>query len=197
MIRANLLPRRRETLSLLAFEIESDLVREMALALTIVAVVAALGIGIERYRIDRLEIAATGLETQVAANTAQRETSRRLMLAVARYQEFGRQARLYRRSGAVAAIAIARLGNSLPPSVWVDDITRVDDGYSLSGGSRSIVSIAGAVAALARDNPNAKASLTSIDNSSQSAASVKFVARVIAEPISIATPAAPRGALVK
>ena len=180
MIRANLLPRRRETLSFFSFEFESDLLREVGFALAIVFLVTAFGIGIERYRIDRLANAAAALEAEVAAQAPDRERSRRLMVDVARYQQFERDAREYRRSGPVAAVAIARIGNSLPPGVWVYDITHVDDGYTLSGASHTLESVAEAIASLARESPDARASLVSIDNSEESIKAVKFAARVTA-----------------
>ena len=192
MIRANLLPRRRETVSLFSFELDIDLLREMGLGLAIVAIVALIGIGIERFRLDSYANAAAGLEAQVAANAARREDSRRLMLDVARYQEFEREEAQYRRSGAVAAIAVARIGNSVPANVWVNDITRVENGFTLTGGSHSLDAIAGTISSLARDNPNAHASLSGIENSEQAGKGVHFSAKVVSEPVPTAPPVVAR-----
>jgi Tfp pilus assembly protein PilN len=190
VIRANLLPRRRETISVLSFEFELDLLREIGLAVAIVLVVAMIGIEIERLRVDRLADAASGLEARVAANAPQREESRQLMLDVARYQEFEREASAYRRSGTLAATAVANIGNAVPQNVWVDEITRADNGYTIAGGSRSVDSLAGAIALLGRARPSDRASLVNISNRERDGAGVHFTARLApvaaasAQPIS-------------
>jgi Tfp pilus assembly protein PilN len=193
VIRANLLPRRRETINAFSFELELDLLREIGLALAIVLVVAMIGIEIERVRVDRLTDAATQLEARVAANAPQREESRQLMLDVARYQEFEREASAYRRSGTLAATAVATIGNAVPEHVWVDEITRADNGYTIAGGSRSVDSLAGAIASLGRARPNDRASLVNISNRERDGAGVHFTARLA--PIAAASaqplPAAP------
>jgi hypothetical protein len=179
MIRANLLPRRRETLSVLSFELELDLLKEIGLSLAIVLIVALIGVEIERLRIDRLAGAASELEARVAANAPEREMTRRLMLEVAHYQEFEREAGTYRRSGATAAIAVARIGNSVPQNVWVDEISRVDNGYTIEGGAHSVDSLAGAISSLGHVEPSDRASLVNVTNDDRSGGGVHFSARLV------------------
>ncbi len=188
MIRANLLPRRRETINAFSIEIELDLLREFALACAIVFVVAIIGVEIEHLRIDRLTDAASQLETRVAADATQREQSRQLMLDVARYQEFEREASAYRRSGTLAATAVATIGNAVPEHVWVDEITRADNGYTIAGGSRSVDSLAGAIASLGRAQPNDRASLVNISNRERDGAGVHFTARLAPAAVASAQP---------
>ncbi len=178
VIRANLLPRRRETISAFSFELELDLLRELGLAIAIVVVVAMIGVEIERLRVDRLADAASQLEARVAANAPQREESRQLMLDVARYQEFEREASANQRSGTLAATAVATIGNAVPENVWVDEITRADNGYTIAGGSRSVDSLAGAIASLGRARPTDRASLVNISNRERGGAGVHFTARL-------------------
>jgi hypothetical protein len=190
MIRANLLPRRRETLNVLSFELEFDLLKEIGLALAIVLIVTLIGVQIERLRIDRLSSAADDLEARVAANAPQRETTRRLMLEVAHYQEFEREEGTYRRSGALAALAIARIGNSVPQNVWVDEISHVDNGYAIEGGAHSVDSLAGAIASLGSAEPSDRASLVNVTNTDHSGSGVHFSARLMPPVAPSSAPAA-------
>ncbi len=188
VIRANLLPRRRETISLLSIEIDLDIVREIGIALAIVFAVVLIGIAIERLRIDRISAAASGAEALVAQNAPRREELRRLMLDVARYQEFEREAAAYSRSGAVAALRVARIGNSVPANVWVDEIARADGGYTISGGSHTVDALASTISALGRVGSDERATLVSITNHGNPGANVHFSAR-LAPPAVVPVPA--------
>ena len=178
MIRANLLPRPKERVLLLGLDIDVDYLRQAVVGLAIVVAVALLGIGIESLRLHRLEAAAADADAAIAAGAPARAESKRLALDVARYQEFSREARLYRRSGADAAVALARIGNTLPDRVWLDAMDHDAGGYRLTGGSHSVDALGGTILAIGRALPSARASLVNIDNHDAARNGVRFTARV-------------------
>lgn len=180
MIRANLLPRPKETLEAYGIELDADYLRQAALGLAIVIVVAFLGIGIEQLHVTRLRIAAERLEASVALDAAQRAESKSLALQVARFQEFAREVQLSRRSGPQVAIAVARIGNHVPQRAWLDSLTYSDTGYELSGSASNVEVVSGAILSLGEALPALGASLVSIAN--QTDGGVRFGAHVGAKP---------------
>ncbi len=179
MIRANLLPRPKETLGLFGLEFDAEYVRQALLGLGIAAVVGSLGAGIETLRIHRLTGAVAEAESALAARAPERAQAKRLALDVARYQEFARQAQFFRRSGGDAALTVARIGNEVPSGVWVDQIAREQNGYDLDGGSRSVAVISGAIVSLGNALPRSTASLVDIQNRGDDG--VHFSARVASQ----------------
>lgn len=178
MIRANLLPRARERIDFGGIDIRSEYVRQTSFGLLVVAVVVAIGVGIELLRLSRLEAAATQQEIRIAANAPQRAQAKSLALEVARYQSFAAEARAYRRTGTDVALALARIGNSVPERVWVDSLERSTDGaYAIVGGAKNVDMLGGTIVSLGRANPQTHASLVSID-ARQNDGSVHFAARV-------------------
>ncbi len=176
MIRANLLPRSKDSIGLFGLRLDAEYVRAVMLGFVIVVVVALLGTVIEEFRIARLTAALTQSQTFIDARSPERARAKRLALEVARYQEFARQTQLFRRSGADAAIAVARIGNGVPSGVWVDDIAHQQNSYVLSGGSRSVSDISGAIFLLGHALPANTASLVDVQNRWRS--DVLFDARI-------------------
>ena len=176
MMRANLLPRGRETFSIFSFEFDFANLREIGIAIVVLIAVATVGIEIEHLRIARLTSAASELESRVAASAPQREESHRLMLDLARYQEFEREAARYRGSGAIAAIRVAQIGNAMPANVWVDEIASADDGYAIAGGARTVDALTSAIAGLGRAQ---RATLVNIVSRERSGVGVHFTARLM------------------
>ncbi|MBD5655816.1 MAG: PilN domain-containing protein [Candidatus Eremiobacteraeota bacterium] len=178
MIRANLLPRPKENARIFGIEIDIAYLRQALAGLLTVALVAALGVGIEELAVHRLRADAMARETQLAARAGERAQSKQLALDVARYQAFAREADFFRRSGSVAALAVARIGNTVPPTVWLESLERDGDGYTLTGGSNSVDVLSGALLALDNALPQTSASLLSIDNHTTGRDGVRFRAQL-------------------
>ncbi|MBC5800201.1 MAG: hypothetical protein GIX03_07905 [Candidatus Eremiobacteraeota bacterium] len=176
MIRANLLPRPKETFGVFGVAFDAEYLRQALLGLAIAAAVTLLGAGIEALRVHRLTAAVAEADGAIAARAPERAQAKRLALDVARYQQFARQAQLFRRSGSDVAIAIARIGNEVPSGVWVDQIAHEQDAYDLNGGSRSVSVISDAMLSLGSAIPGTTASLVDIQNRSDDG--VHFSARV-------------------
>jgi len=164
MIRANLLPRPKETLGAFGVELDADYVRQALLGFAIVVVVAFLGIGIEQLHVRGLQTAADRFDAVLAERSSARAESKRLALEVARYQQFARQAQTSRRSGPAAAVDIARLGNGVPNRVWLESLAHSSAGYDLSGGADNVDVVSGAIVTLGRALSNNGASLVSVEN---------------------------------
>jgi hypothetical protein len=155
-------------------------VRQAILGVTIVVVVALIGIGIEQLHRSRLRGAAESLERSIAMHASERAESKSLALEVARYQEFARQAHASRRSGPEAAIAIARIGNDVPGHAWLDSLARSGAGYDLGGEAATVEEISRTILRLGHALPNG-ATLVSIDNRQHEG--VRFSAHVGAAEI--------------
>jgi hypothetical protein len=164
VIRANLLPRPKETFGAFGIDLDADYVRAGILGLAIVIVVVLIGIGIEQLHLGRLRGEAQTFEAAIARNASERDESKALALEVARYQEFARQAQLSRRSGPTAAIAIARIGNHVPSSAWLDSLAHSDAGYDLGGGAATVETISSAIISLGSALPGSGATLVSVEN---------------------------------
>ncbi len=176
MMRANLLPHPKTTARVLGTHVDLDFVRQALVGLAFVALVALVGIGIERFRIHRLETAIDVARTISDAQASRRAEAKRLALDVARYQEFARRADVVRESGNDAARAIARIGNGVPRGVWLERLAHGDAGYTLTGGARDVDAVGGAILRLGDVPGTGIASLVSIDNRSHDA--VRFDARI-------------------
>ncbi len=177
MIRANLLPRPKERVGIAGIDFDAEYLRQSLLALAIVAIVAFAGVGIESLRVSRLETATAEQDRAIAANAPQRAEVKALALEVARYQSFAREAQAFRRSGADAAVALARIGNSVPERVWLTSLEHQTAGYDLVGAARSVDVLGGTMLSLARALPGANATLVNIDNRDRGEG-VRFTARV-------------------
>lgn len=176
MIRANLLPRPKETLSLFGLELDREYLRQALVGLAIVIGVALIGIAIEQLHIRHLAAQALDQETAIAADAPRRSQAKALANDVARYQEFARQAQFFHRSGADAAVAVAEIGNRVPGNVWLDGIAHTGTGYDLTGGARSIDAVSGAILALGNALPGSDASLVNVQNKPDDG--IAFSARV-------------------
>jgi hypothetical protein len=178
MMRANLLPRPKEMVSVFGLELDSEYLRQGLLGLAIVLAIAVIGIGIETLRLHRIEGTAIDQEAVLASRAAERSDAKRLALDVARYQEIAREEDSVRRSGAVAAVSIARIGNAVPARVWLDSLTHDTGGFELIGGSRSVDALGGAMLELGAALAGHKAVLVNIDNRNGSGDGVHFTARI-------------------
>jgi Tfp pilus assembly protein PilN len=178
MMRANLLPRPKEKVDVFGFELDAEYVRQSVAGLCLVAAVAALGIGIEYFRMQRLEAAIATERQALAANAAQSAEARRLAVDVARFQALARAADAFRRSGNDAAIGVARIGNALPDRVWLDALTRKGTGYELSGTARSVDALGTTMHDLGAALPEKNPGLLSIDNRDSLRTGVTFSAQV-------------------
>jgi Tfp pilus assembly protein PilN len=163
MIRANLLPRRRSSFAAFGLEIDFESARQALAGIALVAVVAGVGNGIEHARIANLQAEVAEQEAAVTARAPAREEARRLALDVARYEEFTREAAIHRRSGAAAAVAVARIGNALPASLWLDTIDRDAAGYGLAGGARTVDAVGRAMLSLEALAPGEHTELVALD----------------------------------
>lgn len=178
MIRANLLPRPKATVGFAGLELDADYLRQLLLGLLIVITVAVIGVGIERLRVHRLEVAAGIEDDLIASHTRQRGEAKALALEVARYQGFAREAGAFRRSGADAAIAVAQIGNSVPKRVWLNSLERTTNGYDMTGGSYSVDALGGTILSLGHALAGNAASLVAIDNRNTALGGVKFSAHI-------------------
>jgi hypothetical protein len=178
VIRANLLPRSKENLAFWGLKIDLDYLLQGLAGLAIAAAVGSIGFGIESLRIHRLAEAVAQENAALSARVEQRAEAKRLALDVARYQALARAAEGFRRSGADAAIAVARIGNAVPARVWLNALDRRSNGYQLDGASISVEDLGAALYALGRALPRAGADLVSIDRRDDGQAAVEFSARV-------------------
>jgi hypothetical protein len=182
MIRANLLPRPRESASLFGLRIDSEYAREAIAALGLSILVASIGFCIETLRIAHLEADVAIQERAIDARSVERASAKDLALETARYERIDREARLYRSSGNAIAVQIARLGNRTPSNVWLDTMEHTESGYTLSGNARSIAGIGNAMAALGGAPNILRADLVSIDATRSSTDSAAFTANVVVSP---------------
>jgi len=178
MMRANLLPRPKESIALFGFDFDADYLRQALLGFAIAGAIALTGAGIETLRLQRYLTAAANAEAALLASSARRSETKRLALDVARYQEITREAAAVRESGPAAAAQIARLGNSVPSGVWLDSLAHSGGGFEVNGSSRSVDGLGRALVALGAAQQGPAASLLSIDNRNPEANGITFAARV-------------------
>jgi hypothetical protein len=186
VIRANLLPRPKQKLAVFGFELDAEYVRQSLAGLGLAALVAGIGFGIERVRIDRGAAQLRELQAAVAQRAPERTVAGRLALEVARYQEFEREADIVRGSGADAALDVARIGNAVPDSVWLDALERDPTGYAVSGKSLALGGVANAMLGLSDARSDARVELVSMDAHAPDGREIRFTAHV-----ALAAPAGP------
>jgi hypothetical protein len=187
VIRANLLPRARTTVTAFGLEIDLEHARGCIAGLALAILVGSIGIGIERVRIDGLRGELASEEAAIAERSPERADANRLAVDVARYEEFARAAATFRRSGADAAMSVARVGNALPQAVWLDALDRDAAGFALTGESTSIDAIGSTLSHLALAAPPARADIVSIDAHATDRGGIHFNVR-LAMPANGATP---------
>jgi Tfp pilus assembly protein PilN len=163
MIRANLLPRREGSLGSFAARLADERLRHAASAIALVLAIAFLSTGLELLRVRRLEAEAASAAAAIAANAPRRESVRLLALDVARLQEIAHFANALHESGNDVALQVARVGNTLPPDVWLDNLGSSARGFDFAGRADSIDAVGQAVAALGARFPERDATLTSVE----------------------------------
>lgn len=178
MIRANLLPRPKHRVGIAGIDIDTEYLRGLAFAALVVVIVAAIGIAIEMFRVARLEAAAAEQEARIAAQAPQRAELKALALEVARYQSFAHEALAYRRSGPDVAIAVARIGNTVPVAVWLDSLQQQGDGYDIAGSASSLDRIGTAIVSLGHSLPDAHATLVTMESQHRDDSAIHFTAHV-------------------
>jgi Tfp pilus assembly protein PilN len=179
VIRANLLPRSKESFALFGFDVDAGYIRQVLLGISVVVVIALAGAGIESLRLQRYQAASAQAEAVLGGNAVQRSAAKRIALDVAHYQEIAREAAAVRDSGPLVASSIARVGNSVPPGVWLDSLAHTAAGFELNGESRSVDALGRALATLGSASPSGAVSLLSIEGRSrESNAGITFVARI-------------------
>jgi len=178
VIRANLLPREAESLTILGVGIAVQDVRRI-IALTILAAILLAGVGgVQIWRERQLLAAATDAEAQLDLQSQLRRRVAALARDVALLQRIERESAVARNSGNRAALAIARIGNAIPPRVWLSTLDRHPDGYFISGSGDSYGGIATALRALDHVVSPKRARL---GGASRSATGVLFTIRLATE----------------
>ncbi len=161
-MRANLLPRSPAKFGLFGLSLDGERLRQGLIALSWVAFMAASAAGVELLRLHQLEVELARQTAAVSANEARRGEVRNLAFDVAHLQDVRNAAALLRESGNDVALQIARVGNAIPPGVWLDRLVWDSRTVALGGESASI-EIAGSTAALLeRTFPNGRAVLTDV-----------------------------------
>jgi len=178
VIRANLLPPPQERLRIFGFAIERELGTAVLLAAATVAGAAAGTLGLETLACARLQGAVTRAEVAARADASVRAQARRLALDVARYQEFAREMAIVSRSGPERAAAVVRVGNAVPPRVWLDGLVPSVDHIDLTGTSASLETMGMALRSLDRALPGSIASLVHLEPRARDSRILRFAARL-------------------
>jgi len=179
MIRANLLPRPKESVSLFGLRVDSEYAREAIAALGLSLLVASIGFSLETLRIAHLEADVAAQERAIDARSTERASAKDLAIETARYERIDRDAHLYRTSGNAIAVQIARLGNRTPNNVWLDTMEHTESGYTVSGNARSIAGVGNAMAAFGGAPDILRADLVSIDAKRSGSEPAAFTADVV------------------
>ncbi len=143
--------------------LDTDHLRAFFAGIALVALVASVGLALERMRIARMTSSLERAETELARHAPERNDVRTAIAEIARYRAFAHDAAAFRRSGTDAAIAIARIGNAIPAHVWLDRLERDDTGYALGGGARTIEAVGRTMLALENLDAASRAELVSLD----------------------------------
>lgn len=178
MIRANLLPRPRETSSIAGIRVRRTVLRELTAGCLVIVAVAAVGFAMETLRLRSLNATSQDFAARIAAQAPQRNEVKALALDVARYQEFVREANTFRRSGPAVAVAVARLGNAVPQRVWLESLNYESRGYRVAGGAASIEALSATLRNLDQALSGTTASLVDIDNRDSYRGGATFTARI-------------------
>jgi Tfp pilus assembly protein PilN len=182
MIRANLLPRPKESVSFFGLQVDSEYARETLAALGLSVLVASIGFSLETLRIAHLEADVAAQERAIDARSTERASAKDLALETARYERIDRDVHRYRASGNAIAVQIARLGNRTPSNVWLDTMEHTESGFTVSGRARSIAGIGNAMAAFGSAPNILRADLVSIDATRSSSDANAFTADVVLSP---------------
>jgi len=178
VIRANLLPPRKEKLRIFGVGIERELAATWAFAAAAVAAVAAGTFGVEALAAARAQRDVDAATAAVAAHAAFRSRAQALALEVARYQEFARELDIVSPSGSERADDVVRVGNALPRRVWLDSLVSSGDHIELSGTSASLEAMGTALAALDGALPGSTATLVRLERLQTGARALRFAARM-------------------
>jgi Tfp pilus assembly protein PilN len=162
MTRANLLPRSRTKLALFGLALDGARVAQALTGIAAIALAGAAAAGIELYRLHLLEEASARQTALIRANDARRAAVRSLALEVSRLEDVRDTAAGLRSSGNEAAVQLARIGNAIPPGVWLDRIVWNSRTFELAGDASSIDAAGSAVTLLVRAFPQRSALLTSL-----------------------------------
>jgi hypothetical protein len=184
VIRANLLSRPRERVSLFGASIDADDARQGLAGLGLIALVAGIGIGAERMRLDAARAQLDAFEDAIARRAPERAAAKRLAFDVARYEQFAREAAALRTSGAEEALHIVRIGNAVPDAIRLTGLEHDRrGGYAIDGESSSLAAIGGAISHLGASVAGARAELISLDAREPDAKRIRFSAH-LDEPLS-------------
>jgi hypothetical protein len=178
MIRANLLPPRKDKLRFFGVGIEREIAATLAFAATTVAGTAAGTFGLEALVCGRLQRDVDAATATVAAHAPFRAQAQALALDVARYQEFARELAIVSPSGLERADDVVRVGNVLPQRVWLDSLVSAGDHTELSGTSVSLEMMGTALTALDGALPGSNATLVRLERPKSDARALRFVARL-------------------
>ena len=167
MIRANLLPRQSTTVTVFGVGMDLEVLRRtLSVVVTIVTFVTCT-VAIQFFRVHRLVDEAVFVESLLAANEVPRRSLSELEMQVTVLRHIERAGRIARHSGNDAASGFAVIGNSIPPSAWLDGIVREPDGYVISGTARTIVAVGDTFDSLSRTQRLAHISLVNVVRDAQ------------------------------
>ncbi len=169
MIRANLLPRTRERVRAFGTSVDARDLRTFAAGCAFVALAALSTAGVELLRLHHLASEATSMEATLEEHSPQRAFAQRIAFDLARLETTERRAAEFRLSGPAAADEIARLGNAIPRSVYLDDLTIDRQSIRLRGRSPSLDRIGDAMTSLDRAFPGRRAILGDLNDRSEEA----------------------------
>ena len=123
MMRANLLPRSASEFALFGLSLDGERLRQGLIALTWVALTAATATGIELLRLHRLERELTRQSAIVVADEMRRARGTNACLRRRAPSRLAQLGSLLRESGNDVALQIARVGNAIPPGMWLDRLS--------------------------------------------------------------------------
>ncbi len=178
MIRTNLLPPRREQLRIFGVAVERELIAGALVAAGAVAGVAAVALGLETLAYAQLQRDVADASATVAAHAAVRAHAQHVALDVARYQEFAREMAIVGRSGSESAEAVVRIGNAVPPGVWLDGLVPGDGHVDMTGTATSLEALATTLTALDRTLPGSLATFVHLERRDSDSPDLRFAARL-------------------
>lgn len=178
MIRSNLLPPRNEKLRLFGLGVEREIAVTLAFAATMIACAAAVTFGLESLAVAQLQRDVDAANATLAAHAPFRARAQALALDVARYQEFARELAIVSASGPERADDVVRVGNAMPPRVWLDSLVSHADHVELTGTSATLDAMGTALAALDAALPASSATLVRLEPLQSDARAIRFAARL-------------------
>ncbi len=162
-MRANILPQERRRIDLLGGSLDLEVVKRTLTILSLAAITFVGVAGIQWLRAEAYRRQATRLETELGANDHLRQRIAKLAREVALLQRIDEASDASRYSGNRVGVEIIRIGNAIPPGVWLDTLGRNADGYLLSGGARGLEALGNTLHALATDSLRLPATLVRFD----------------------------------